>query len=178
MQAGLAELDKLEEDDPHGVSDQIRDRVLRRDNAAWERFGGTEDETPSDIYARRRKLMIDAERARVLEVRDTGTVAHEVVDEVLAMLDVEESMLDYSADERERVRAGGTAISPRGRLRAPAAGASAGRRGHPRRVRRLPARGHHLGAPADVRHLRPHRLLRLLTRAARERPLRPSPATR
>ena len=48
--------------------------------------------------------MIDAERKRVLEIRSTGTVAHEVVDEVLAMLDVEESMLDYSADERERVQ--------------------------------------------------------------------------
>jgi len=104
-QAGLAELDKLEEDDPHGVSEQIRDRVLRRDNAAWERFGASDEETPSDVYARRRKLMIDAERARVVEIRDTGTVAHEVVDEVLGMLDVEESMLDYSADERERVRA-------------------------------------------------------------------------
>ena len=103
-QAGLAVLDKLEEEDPHGVSEQIRDRVLRRDNAAWERFGGSADETPSEIYARRRKLMIDAERRRVLEIRSTGTVAHEVVDEVLAMLDVEESMLDYSADERERVR--------------------------------------------------------------------------
>jgi len=109
-QAGLAELDKLEEDDPHGVSDQIRERVRRRDNAAWERFGGTDEETPSDTYARRRKLMIDAERARVLEVRSTGTVAHEVLDQVLSMLDVEESMLDYSADERERVRAGGNAL--------------------------------------------------------------------
>ena len=109
-QAGLVVLDKLEEDDPHSVSDQIRERVLRRDNAAWERFGGTDEETPSDTYARRRKLMIDAERSRVLEVRSTGTVAHEVVDEVLSMLDIEESMLDYSADERERVRAGGNAM--------------------------------------------------------------------
>ena len=40
----------------------------------------------------------------MLEIRSTGTVAHEVVDEVLAMLDIEESMLDYSAEERERVR--------------------------------------------------------------------------
>src|SRR3954454_8094 len=67
-QAGLAELDRLEEDDPHGVSEQIRDRVLRRDNAAWERLGASEEETPSDIYARRRKLMIDAERTKVVEV--------------------------------------------------------------------------------------------------------------
>ncbi len=109
-QAGLNELDQLDEPDPHGVSDQIRDRVNRRDNAAWERFGGTDEETPSDTYARRRKLMIDAERSRVLEVRSTGAVAHEVIDQVLSMLDIEESMLDYSADERERVRAGGTAM--------------------------------------------------------------------
>ncbi len=113
-QAGLAELEKLEEDDPHSVSDLIRERVLRRDNAAWERIGASAEETPSDVYARRRKLMIDAERARVLEVRSTGTVAHDVVDEVLAMLDVEESMLDYSAGERERVRLSGVAASLEG----------------------------------------------------------------
>ncbi len=113
-QAGLAKLDELEEDDPHAVSEQIRDRVLRRDNAAWERLGASEDETPSDIYARRRKLMIDAERERVVEIRDTGTVAHEVVDDVLSMLDIEESMLDYSAEERERVRASQKVVSLEG----------------------------------------------------------------
>jgi Na+/H+ antiporter len=103
-QAGLAELDRIDEDDPHEVSETLRDRVRRRDYAAWERVAGSEAETPSEIYARRRKLMIDAERRRVIEIRSTGLVAHEVVDEVLAMLDVEESMLDYSEGERERVR--------------------------------------------------------------------------
>ena len=48
--------------------------------------------------------MIDVERGRVLEIRSTGTVPHEVIDEVLSMLDVEESMLDHSSAERERVR--------------------------------------------------------------------------
>ncbi|MCW2786093.1 MAG: nhaK [Marmoricola sp.] len=105
-QAGLAELDCMEEDDPHDVSETIRDRVRRRDYAAWERVGAAEAETPSEIYARRRQVMIEAERKRVLEIRSTGTVAHEVVEEVLAMLDVEESMLDHSERERERVRAG------------------------------------------------------------------------
>ena len=113
-QAGLVELDKLEEEDPHGVIEQIRDRVLRRDNAAWERLGASDDETPSDLYARWRKLMIDAERARVVEIRDGGKVAHEVIDEVLSMLDIEESMLDYSAEERARVRASGTVVSLEG----------------------------------------------------------------
>ena len=104
-QAGLARLHELEEDDPHSVNEVIRQRLERRDNAAWERMGGAGDETPSEVYNRRRREMIDAERRRVLEVRSSGSVAHEVVEEVLAMLDVEESMLDYVGDERERMRA-------------------------------------------------------------------------
>jgi len=104
--AGLARLEDLEEEDPHDVSQTIRDRVARRDDAAWERLNASQSETPSEIYARRRRTMIDAERRRVLEIRSTGTVPHEVVAEVLAMLDVEESMLEYSEGERARVRAG------------------------------------------------------------------------
>jgi monovalent cation/hydrogen antiporter len=113
-QAGLAELDQLEEEDPHSVGETLRERVQRRGFAAWERVGARTDETPSETYARWRKLMIDAERKRVVEVRDTGKVPHEVVDEVLAMLDVEESMLDYSVRESERVRATGTGITLEG----------------------------------------------------------------
>jgi CPA1 family monovalent cation:H+ antiporter len=104
--AGLARLEALEEEDPHDVSQLIRDRVARRDDAAWERLNASDNETPSEIYARRRRTMIDAERRRVLEIRSTGAVPHEVVTEVLAMLDVEESMLEYSEGERARVRAG------------------------------------------------------------------------
>ena len=102
--AGTAELDRMDEDDPHGVSDAIRDRLLRRTNAAWERIGGGEAETPSETYARRRRQMIDAERRRVLEIRSTGKVPHEVIEEVLASLDVEESMLEFGAEERRRMR--------------------------------------------------------------------------
>ena len=104
--AGLAKLDELDEEDPHSVSETLRERVARRDNSAWERIGASEDETPSEIYNRRRQLMIDAERGRVLEIRDTGTMPSEVVNQVLSMLDVEESMLDYSDEERQRVKAG------------------------------------------------------------------------
>jgi CPA1 family monovalent cation:H+ antiporter len=102
--AGLATLDELEEEDPHGVAETIRDRVRRRDFAAWERVGPNQHENPSETYNRWRRMMINAERGRVLEVRSTGTVPHEVIDEVLAMLDVEESMLEYSSSERDRVR--------------------------------------------------------------------------
>ncbi|WP_030483137.1 cation:proton antiporter [Nocardioides aequoreus] len=104
-QAGLARLEELAVDDPHHVADTIRDKVERRDFAAWERVGPQQQENPSDIYARWRQEMIDVERSAVLEVRSTGTVPHEVVAEVLAMLDVEESMLAYSVAERDRVHA-------------------------------------------------------------------------
>ncbi len=100
--AGTRRLEELEIQDDLGVSDQIRDRVERRSLAAWESIGAKDEETPSEIYSRVRREMIGAERARVLEVRATGEVPHEVISEVLGMLDVEESMLDYS--ERERVR--------------------------------------------------------------------------
>jgi CPA1 family monovalent cation:H+ antiporter len=110
-QAGLARLDDLEEEDPHDVSETIRDRLRRRDYAAWEQVNASGTETPSETYARRRRLMIDAERRRVLEIRATGSVPHEVVAEVLAMLDIEESMLAYSQGERARVR---TTVEPMG----------------------------------------------------------------
>lgn len=47
--------------------------------------------------------MIVAERRRVLEIRSSGQVAAEVVEDVLATLDVEESMLDVAVAERETV---------------------------------------------------------------------------
>jgi monovalent cation/hydrogen antiporter len=56
-------------------------------------------------------MMIDVERGRVLEARSTGTIPHEVVAQVLAMLDVEESMLDYSQRERGRLRGSDTLLA-------------------------------------------------------------------
>lgn len=100
--AGLKELEKLEYDDPHGVTDLIRQRVDQRNFAAWERLATTSDgEPPSELYARARLAMIEAERGRVLEVRSSGQVPADVVADVLAMLDVEESMLDVASQERE-----------------------------------------------------------------------------
>jgi CPA1 family monovalent cation:H+ antiporter len=102
--AGLSKLDEMQEEDPHEVNPTIRDRLARRDHAAWERISPNEEETPSETYARRRLLMINAERHRVLEIRDTGKVAHEVVEDVLSMLDVEESMLEQRRGDRQPVR--------------------------------------------------------------------------
>ncbi len=103
--AGLKELARLEETDDHGVIDLIRQRVDQRNFAAWERLGTVSDmETPSEQYARVRNAMIDVERARVLEIRSAGTVDSSVVAEVLAMLDLEESMLDTATQSREELK--------------------------------------------------------------------------
>ena len=102
--AGLKELDRLDEEDPHEVNAAIRDRLARRDFAAWERISPRDKETPSETYTRRRLQMIGAERERVLEIRDTGKVAHDVVEDVLAMLDIEESMLEHRSGDRQPVR--------------------------------------------------------------------------
>ena len=103
--AALHRLDDLEYDDSQGVVDLIRQRLDQRNFAAWERLATVDDrESPSDLYARVRLSMLEAERQRVLEIRSAGTVPSEVVQDVLAMLDVEESMLDVAAEERRDLR--------------------------------------------------------------------------
>jgi CPA1 family monovalent cation:H+ antiporter len=44
--------------------------------------------------------MLDAERDKVLKVRSTGAIPHEVVEDVLGALDIEESMLDIPTQRR------------------------------------------------------------------------------
>ncbi len=103
--AGYHELAEMEYDDPHGVADLVRQRIEQRNFAAWERLGTQPDqESPSDLYARMRTGMLGAERKRVLEIRDAGMVDSEVVSDVLAMLDLEESMLDVASAERRELR--------------------------------------------------------------------------
>ncbi|GAB6985230.1 cation:proton antiporter domain-containing protein [Nocardioides pyridinolyticus] len=100
--AVLEELDKMEYDDHAGVVDLIRQRLDQRNFAAWERLSTVPDqESPAALYYRIRSRLIDAERRRILEIRDSGTVPSEVVVDVLAMLDVEESMLDSAEAERD-----------------------------------------------------------------------------
>jgi CPA1 family monovalent cation:H+ antiporter len=100
--AALEELDTFEYDDPAGVVDLIRQRLDQRNFAAWERLGTRAgQESPAALYYRIRSRLIDAERRRILEIRSTGQVPSEVVADVLAMLDVEESMLDSAEQERD-----------------------------------------------------------------------------
>jgi hypothetical protein len=99
--AGLARLDEECAEDLRGVDDVIRSRIDQRTFAAWERLGTAPGlEPPSQIYARVRSAMIESERARVLDIRSQGRVPSDVVREVLAMLDIEESMIDRGVQER------------------------------------------------------------------------------
>ena len=103
--AALHELEKIEYDDTAGVVELIKQRLDQRNFAAWERLSTVADrEAPSDLYNRVRQQMIEAERRRVLEIRSAGTVPSEVVQDVLVMLDVEESMLDVAAEDRREVQ--------------------------------------------------------------------------
>ena len=103
--AAVAELERLEYDDRTGVCNLIRQRLDQRNFAAWERLGTAADqESPAAVYYRVRMAMIAAERARILEIRRSGTVASEVVAEVLSMLDLEESMLDSAEQERDEAQ--------------------------------------------------------------------------
>jgi monovalent cation/hydrogen antiporter len=103
--AGFEELDRLEFDDPHGIAQLIRQQTDQRNFAAWERLGtNPEQESPSELYSRIRRAMIDAERRRVLTIRDAGKAASDVIAEVLTMLDIEESMLEVAHEEQEELR--------------------------------------------------------------------------
>jgi monovalent cation/hydrogen antiporter len=100
--AGLEELERAEYEDQTGVCDLIRQRLDQRNYAAWERLSTKEgQESPAALYYRIRMQMIEAERRRILEIRTSGTVAAEVIADVLSMLDVEESMLDSAEQERD-----------------------------------------------------------------------------
>lgn len=94
--AGRDRLAELDLTDVHpDVVERLQQRSIERSNALWERLGGS-GETPSDQYARLRRIMLEAEREAVLQVRDDGSVPHEVLRQVLAALDVEESIIDMS----------------------------------------------------------------------------------
>jgi CPA1 family monovalent cation:H+ antiporter len=104
--AALEEVEGTEYDDPTGVLDLIRQRLDQRNFAAWERLATAGDrESPAALYYRIRSTMLDAERRRVLEIRRSGTVPSDVVADVLAMLDLEESMLDRAQEDRDESQA-------------------------------------------------------------------------
>jgi CPA1 family monovalent cation:H+ antiporter len=103
--AGLARLEELRSDDvDQDTIDRLEERARSRADAAWERLAtGNDAETPSEAYRRLRREMLDAERQVVLDARDSGKVDDEILRDVLALLDSEESLLDRLADKGSEV---------------------------------------------------------------------------
>ncbi|HWI33004.1 MAG TPA: Na+/H+ antiporter [Lapillicoccus sp.] len=102
---GNEELVRLADDStPPQVVDQLRAVGQRRTHLAWERLGETRKDQPSpnEAYRRLRRKMLKAERQEVLRIRDTGAVDHDVLDEVMQTLDLEESMLTIADDRSQR----------------------------------------------------------------------------
>jgi CPA1 family monovalent cation:H+ antiporter len=110
--AGLFALDNLVKpaDAPETV-ELLRSRISARPEAMWEMLGRSDGgETPSEQYRRLRLQTLQVERDEVLKIRSSGTIDHDVLEQVLASLDIEESTLalasrraDQLVDEDEEV---------------------------------------------------------------------------
>ncbi len=107
----------------------LRDRIAARPDALWEKLGRPgDDETPAEQYRRLRLETIDIERDEVLKIRSSGTVDHDIIEQVLGSFDIEESMLTVAtersaqlSEEEEQVATPIPAAGPCGHLnRAPA----------------------------------------------------------
>ncbi|MFE3449450.1 Na+/H+ antiporter [Nonomuraea sp. NPDC059194] len=103
VEAGLARLEEIleqeETDEIHReVIDMLRAKSERRALTAWERLGGGTGqggvETPSRLYRRLRREMLDAERAVFVRLRDERRLDDEVLRRVTAELDFEEAILE------------------------------------------------------------------------------------
>jgi CPA1 family monovalent cation:H+ antiporter len=103
--AGVVALDNLVKpaDAPETV-DLLRSRINARPEAMWERLGRSSDEeTPSELYRRLRLQTLQAERDEVLKIRSSGTIDHDVVEQVLAALDIEESTLTIASRRTDQL---------------------------------------------------------------------------
>ncbi|MCK2217362.1 Na+/H+ antiporter [Actinomadura sp. ATCC 31491] len=105
LEAGLAELERLvaeQDNEPDEIQkqviDQLREKSWRRSLSAWERLGGGTGqggaETPSNLYRRLRREMLQAERQVFVRLRDERRLDDEVLREVMAQLDFEEAILE------------------------------------------------------------------------------------
>lgn len=101
--AGLRRLEELPDPDEDAV-ERLQQQARMRVNRVWERLGRGDTESPSDAYRRLRLPMLEAERRELLRIRAAGLVDHEVLEEVMTALDVEESTLVSIGDRADAVR--------------------------------------------------------------------------
>jgi CPA1 family monovalent cation:H+ antiporter len=91
--AARERLDAEADGAPESVVNRLRQGIDDRTNAAWERLGNTDRETPSAAYGRLRQEMIDAEREVFRVARDEGRIPEEVLVRAYRDLDLEESLI-------------------------------------------------------------------------------------
>lgn len=103
VDAGDAEMHKALEDPeladtPDAIVKSLEKQGMRRANLMWERLGNNDALGPTQQYRMIRQRMINAERDKVLAMRDEGLVDHEIIDSIMMTLDIEESMILTSED--------------------------------------------------------------------------------
>lgn len=102
--AGMARLHEVTKaDDPAEVVERVRRRTQERAEALWERLG-TSRETPSEAYARLRMAVIQAQRAELITLRDSGEVPEDVLRTIFNDLDIEETVLDFRRSTSRETR--------------------------------------------------------------------------
>jgi CPA1 family monovalent cation:H+ antiporter len=97
--AALDRLYELADTAPVNVVEQLRQLAGYRSNAAWERLGSHEEESPSQAYSRLRREMLGAEREVFRLARNSGRVPEEVLRAAQRDMDLEESLLERRDDE-------------------------------------------------------------------------------
>ncbi|MET0136206.1 MAG: Na+/H+ antiporter [Kibdelosporangium sp.] len=94
-EASVTRLDEVltENEAPEYVVERLRGIAESRGNAAWERLGRQETESPAAAHRRLRRVMLDAEREVFVAARDAREIDDEVLRRVLRELDLEEARL-------------------------------------------------------------------------------------
>lgn len=95
--AAVARLDELVADEgnytPEPVVERLRSLAERRGNAAWERLGRQDLESPTAAFTRLRLETLAAEREVYVTARNNGEIDDEVLRRVLRELDLEQARL-------------------------------------------------------------------------------------
>ncbi|KYH43008.1 Na+/H+ antiporter [Branchiibius sp. NY16-3462-2] len=93
-------------DVPENVVEALRRQNENRANLAWEQLGRPDHDTdtPTEEYRRLRLSMLDAERTKVLKMRDNALADHALLANVLEQLDIEESMIGYVHGTQDDLR--------------------------------------------------------------------------
>ena len=90
--AAVGRLDQLT-DTPDTVVTRLKAVVEHRGNAAWERLGSSDGESPADRWRRLRLTMLATEREVFLAARDNREIDDEVLRRVQRELDLEKAAL-------------------------------------------------------------------------------------